>query len=47
MKTILVLIGEKLSANGICADAVMQEMQNRGYKVICVTFSTIKRKIGR
>ncbi|RAP74010.1 glycosyltransferase [Paenibacillus montanisoli] len=37
MKTILFLVGEKLSANGICADAVMNEFSSMGYKVLCIT----------
>lgn len=37
MKTILVLVGEKQSANGICADAIMKEFYTKGYKVVCIT----------
>ncbi|ETT72287.1 hypothetical protein C173_14650 [Paenibacillus sp. FSL R7-277] len=37
MRTILFLVGEKLSANGICVEAIMKELNVRGYKVICIT----------
>lgn len=37
MRTILFLVGEKLSANGICVEAVMKELNTQGYKVICIT----------
>ncbi|MEK5398939.1 glycosyltransferase [Paenibacillus sp. FSL K6-2859] len=37
MRTVLFLVGEKSSANGICVDAVMKEMIDRNYKVICIT----------
>lgn len=37
MKKILFLVGEKYSANGVCVEAVMRELQKRGYKVNYIT----------
>lgn len=37
MKKVLLMVGEQLSANGICANSVMRELQSSGFKVICVT----------
>ncbi|WP_404330369.1 glycosyltransferase [Mesobacillus maritimus] len=37
MKKVLVLVGEHMSANGICADAVMQELKSNGCEVDLIT----------
>ncbi|WP_143315077.1 glycosyltransferase [Clostridium sp. HBUAS56017] len=37
MKKVIVLVGESLSANGICAEAIMKELKSNGYKVTCIT----------
>jgi glycosyltransferase involved in cell wall biosynthesis len=37
LKRILFLFSEELSANGICAKAVIKELQKKGYEVECVS----------
>ena len=37
MKRILFLFNEELSANGICAKAVIKELQKKGYEVECIS----------
>ncbi|WP_078543564.1 glycosyltransferase [Litchfieldia alkalitelluris] len=44
MKRVLVLVGESLSANGICANAVMNELKIKGYEVICLTNQEFNQK---
>jgi glycosyltransferase involved in cell wall biosynthesis len=48
MKKVLLIVGEELSANGICANAVMKELKSNGYEVVCVTnqeYNTPKSEI--
>lgn len=44
MKRVLVLVGESLSANGICANAVMNELKIKGYEVTCLTNQEYNQK---
>lgn len=37
MKKILILIGQKLSANGICINVIIEELVRSGYEVNCLT----------